>query len=541
MKKLNLILITFLSVLCVLSCTDLTEELRNTTTSQITPSPAQTIPVIAADANIGSDPVTNTAYARLREGTANHGNHFSVNIVSSDEAAITQKGGDWYDGGIWINMHKHTYSAANGPLLNSWNGFYGSISEVNSAIGNASGKANAIAELKVLRAYYHFKLMDMFGRIRYVDVTGDGVSSLPQLTRAAAFGKVRDELLGALGITEANLADLSAATFGEDLVTTRVNPYRVNRYVALALLARLYLNAEVYTGTAQWQKAHDIAAYVIANGGYSLHNNYAEIFAPDNGSNGSSNEVIWSTPYDEVTNGGMNFAQMTLTYSSQDTWKLQDQPWNGYVALEEAYNAYDANDLRRANNFLSGVQKSFGDGGPGTGAPIIDYAYDDKGTGADQGPVVNYKPAINELAPNGCRDCGTRLGKFSFKAFQRPNMDNDMTLIRITEMYFIQAEAILRGATSSATAISLLNNNIRNRAISGSSFTTATLTLDELYKERGREFFMESLRRQDMIRFGKWDDAWWEKAANQPGDSTGMFPIPMEAIQTGGFTQNSGY
>jgi len=297
-------LVLFIGAMFIISCLNLDEELRNVPTKPIESTNAQTIPVIGADANVGSDAITTASYARLREGTANHGNYFSVMFVSSDEGAIPQKGGDWFDGGIWLDMHKHTYKATNGPLKETWDAQYASIAEVNKAIDGAT--AGAIAELKVLRAFFHWRLLDAFGRIRYIDSSGS--NNNPQLTRAAGFDKVRDDLLSALGITVADLSDLSNATFSTDLEITKVNPYRVNRYVALSLLARLYLNAEVYTGTTQWQTAHDLAKYVIDNGGYMLHNDYAALFAPDNGSNGSSQEIIWSIPYDETTNTGMNFA-----------------------------------------------------------------------------------------------------------------------------------------------------------------------------------------------------------------------------------------
>ena len=291
----------------------------------------------------------------------------------------------------------------------------------------------------------------------------------------------------------------------------------------------------MYTGSAFYQHALNVAEYIVVNGPYQIHSNYAELFAPDNDSNGSRAENIFTIPYDETTGPGMNLAQMTLTYTSQQTWDLEAQPWNGYAALQEFYDSYDANDARKANNFLYGVQRKWGENGANTGDELLDFSFD------DDSPVVDYnynKPApLNGLEPNGGRDYGARLGKFGFKRFQRPEMDNDYPLVRLTEMHLIIAEGILRGATSSAgLTVAAAMGPIRSRAGLGAM----TETLDELFDERGREMFMEQTRRQDLIRFNKWSDAWWEKAANASGDHPVM-PIPQAAIDTGNFTQNSQY
>ena len=521
----------FAASLLVFSCTDLEEELIGDVTADVS------LPALTSGGSGGgggsSDPAAG-AYTKLREsGSAGHGGIFAVNGVSSDEMAIAQKGGDWYDGGIWLDMHRHTYSAGNGPLKDVWNNQYGAIAEVNRAL-SATNAPGAQAELKTLRAFFHWRLLDLYGRIRYIKE--NNAASASQLDRAAGFAEVEGDLLAALGITRADVAaGLSDGDFSSDLSDAQGDSYRINRWGALGILAKVYLNAEVYTGSAFYQHALNVAEYIVVNGPYQIHSNYAELFAPDNDSNGSRAENIFTIPYDETTGPGMNFAQMTLTYTSQQTWDLEAQPWNGYAALQEFYDSYDANDARKANNFLYGVQRKWGENGANTGDALLDFSFD------DDSPVVDYnynKPApLNGLEPNGGRDYGARLGKFGFKRFQRPEMDNDYPLVRLTEMHLIIAEGILRGATSSAgLTVSAAMGPIRSRAGLGAM----PETLDELFDERGREMFMEQTRRQDLIRFGKWSDAWWEKAANASGDHPVM-PIPQAAIDTGNFTQNSQY
>ena len=146
-------------------------------------------------------------------------------------------------------------------------------------------------------------------------------------------------------------------------------------------------------------------------------------------------------------------------------------------------------------------------------------------------------PQVNELEPNAQRDGGARLGKFSFKQFARNDLDNDYPLVRLGDMHLIRGEAKARMSGSWSDALSDVNA-IRSRA--GVS-PLGSLDAESFLAERGREMFMEASRRRDLIRFGKWGDAWWEKPGGQP-DHLEIMPIPTEQITAGGgLTQNPGY
>ena len=485
----------------------------------------------------GAGDVLAGPFSKLRDGSANHGGYFSVQGVSSDEMAVTQKGGDWYDGGVWLDMHRHTYTGANGPLNGTWTQLYGGINECNTQLAVAGISANQTAQLKALRAYFYWRLLDVYGRVKLVTTPG---SDAPQSDRTTVFNFVESELLDAIGINAVTSnMDLSASNLSTD-----DSKYRINQYAALGILAKLYLNAEVYTGTPRYQEAYDAADYIINNGPYHLSGSgdavpnlgrrpavasdpetldgYAAIFAPNNESNP---EIIWSVAFDEVTGGGMNFSMMTLHYSSQFTWNFDSQPWNGYVALEEFYNSYDNSDERKTNNFIVGPQLDYG------GSTIIDYS-----DPAD--PILNYTPAVNQLEPNAQRDGGARLGKFSFKQFGRGDLDNDYPIVRLGDVYLMRAEANARQNSSWDLALPDVNT-IRVRA-GITAFTS--IDADGFLAERGREMFMESTRRSDQIRFGKWGDAWWEKTGGQDAHLEVM-PIPVEQIDAsaGSLTQNAGY
>ena len=535
MKTFNKILLGIGLVSLTYSCTDLEEDLVGDLTTDFTVD-GVTNQSFSGSAFTVSDGLTSAFGALRGTGTAGHGGYFSVQSVSSDEMAVTQKGGDWYDGGIWLDIHRHTQTAANGPIKDTWNGGYNAIAQVNNSIQNGNLDANLTAQAKVLRAYLHWRLLDLYGRIRYVDENGTSA----QLSRSAGFARIEGEILSALGVASVSAAmDLSGSA-----LTTGDVKYRINQFAALGILAKLYLNAEVYTGTARWQEAHDAADYIISNSSYRLSDSsvsvpnpskrpavstdaesltgYAAVFSPANYDNP---EIIWSVEYDEATAGGMNFHQMSLHYASQFTYLFQDQPWNGYSALEEFYNSYEDGDARKKANFIVGAQTDFG------GSVVVDLASD------TQDPAINYSTSINELEPNAGRTDGARLGKFSFKNFARPDLDNDYPIVRLGDVYLMRAEAKARVAGDWSMAAADVNT-VRARA--GVS-ALGSITANSFLAERGREMFMESSRRSDLIRFGKWNSTWWEKTNSDAYRI--VMPIPADAIQNsnGALTQNQGY
>ena len=330
----SLIKLSYLLSILVLgySCTDLDEVLEDELTTEFS-DPGVSVIDGATDGGVFPSGALTASYNRLRNGSAGHGSYYSVQTVSSDEMIIGQKGGDWFDGGIWLRMHRHTYESASGPLNGAWNDAYGGIGEVNLALGG-SLSPEEVAQAKTIRAFFYWRLLDLFGRVKLVT---ESSPDPPQSTRAQVFNFVESELLDALGI--------NAVTANMDLSNSPLNangdPYIVGRYAALGLLAKLYLNAEVYSGTAHYQEADWAASYIIDNGPYALSDagvtvpnlakrpavasdpdelsGYAAVFAPNNQFNP---EMIWSIYYDESAATGMNFSQMNLHYSSQLTFAL---------------------------------------------------------------------------------------------------------------------------------------------------------------------------------------------------------------------------
>jgi len=464
------------------------------------------------------------AYTNLY-GVANHGTLFSLQEVSSDEAAIPHKGPDWEDGGQWLRTHRHQFFKGEGVFGNVWNFAYGGINTCNRLIATFESVDNPnsaafIAELKVLRAYYYMQLLDVFGNVPVItsfDVPADFKPATE--TRSAVYAFVEKELTDNVKLLT---KDVNSATYA-----------RMNYWVGQAMLANLYLNAEVYKGTAEWGKCIAACNEVINSGKYSLEGNYFANFAVNNQ---GSKENMFVIPYDKVNAQGFNLPMMTMHYESQATFNFTAQPWNGYTSLAEFYNSFEANDVRKTGGtrgygvFLAGPQFDL------NGKRLEDKADSWYPDGDTDGRLLNYNPVINELAPKAGRDAGARLSKYEYEVGGTPNMSNDFVLFRYGEVLMAKAEALWRQNAGSAEALDLVNA-IRQRA---GVAPFASLNADNLLAERGREFCFEMKRRTDLIRFGKFDDAWWEKPVSEAYKS--LMPIPEAQIALNpNLKQNPGY
>jgi hypothetical protein len=227
---------------------------------------------------------------------------------------------------------------------------------------------------------------------------------------------------------------------------------------------------------------------------------------------------------------------MTLHYSSQSTFDLGAQPWNGYCALQEFYDSYDDADLRKGTpgdqtargNFHVGAQFA----SDGT-TRLIDASAE---LGDPDGQDLTFTPEINEIAPGAFRQAGARIGKYEYAIGAQDNLDNDFVMFRLGEMVLNAAEAAYRLGNSGDALASV--NQIRTRA--GMADFTA-LTDADMLAERGRELFMEGVRRSDLIRFGQYSRTWFGKTA--ASDATkNLMPIPrVQVAANPNLAQNPGY
>jgi hypothetical protein len=493
-----------LAVLITPACTDLDETIY----SEVTPDQ-----FFQSDEEFVS--ALGAAYTPLY-GYAGTGSIYPLQEVSSDELVVPTRGQDWDDGGHWRRLHQHTYQWEDPTINGGWTFCYSGINTSNRLIFQfeelgVEGADEFIAELRALRALYYFWLLDLYGNVPIVtefDVPQDFAPE--NNTRQEVFNFVETELMETMDLLT---RDSGGPAYG-----------RVNYWTAKTILAKMYLNADVYIGQNRLDDALAAVNEIINSGNYSLAVDYYDNFSVDNS---SSPEFIFAIPYDEVFAQGFQLHMASLSYLNQNTYNLQAQPWNGFASLQEFYQSYDDDDVRK-QNFLVGPQFS------STGERLID-------TGASpndpDGPPLTFTPEINELGPQAFRQAGVRIGKWEIEQGATAHLSNDFAVFRYADILLMKAEILFRQGQTGGEALALVNQ-LRERA-GVASFDA--LTEDVLLAERGRELFSEHSRRTDLIRFGRYNEAWQFKPVD-PSNHVNIFPIPRPQLESNpNLRQNPGY
>ena len=370
------------------------------------------------------------------------------------------------------------------------------------------------AEARVLRALSYYHMMDLFGKAPFVteeDPVGNFQS--PQINRQEIFDFVEQELQAVV----------------PELMEPMANDYaRVDKGVAWMILAKVYLNAEVYTGSARYADALEYSEKVI-NGGYSLTDEYVDNFRADNDTNGAQNEIVFPIPADEnfaqafgpttvMTNGAVGEIEQ-----NGDNLGVTPAGWGGAIRLSPAFvNLFDgqefANDER--NRIISEDR------------PLQINDVEDRTTGF----ILEKYTDV--------RSDGTVGNQLTFSSV-------DFPMFRLADAYLMYAEAQIRsGGGSDSQAIQYVNA-LRERANGDSSqnIGVSELTLDFIIDERARELYWESHRRQDLIRFDLFTGAaytWTLKGNSLSGipipSFRALFPIPNSSLTSNqNLTQNPGY
>ena len=462
-----------------------------------------------------------SVYAGLR-GTM--WEYYNLSEISTDEMIVPTRGQDWYDNGRWLEIYKQNWTSSSGSTLEdvngAWNNLFSGVAKANLMIDvlTKAGGPNApstIAEVRTLRAWYYYMLMDFFGGVPLVVDTKVGAK--PRVTRDSLFRFIESELNAARTVLPATRSGDQAG--------------RLTSGVANAILAGLYLNAQVYTGTvsasglakgtARWQDAITAADRVINSGQYSLAANWRKNFTPDN--HDSPENIFYIQHTNDQPNLGMSLPMRTLHYNMLS---VQGGPWNGFAAIAETYQAFDPADKRR-DIFLVGQQVSFD-----TGLPVKDRGGN---------PLVFTVTIGNEN--QAAENEGPRYNKFVPlpTALSGASHPNNFPFFRLAEMYLIKAEALNElGQAGAAAQVNL----VRARQFTPAQPLAAGLSQSELrtaiFNERLFEFTAEAKRRQDLIRAGTFTAARRFKIAGS-GNKV-LFPIPATQISSNPLlTQNPGY
>ena len=547
MKKLKYITYTKIAVIAIFmigisSCTDLKDTSYNQVISSEFVPTSSDIPAL-----------TGAPYVDWRGLLLQWNTLYRAQEVSGDEMLTPARPNGWVDGGVYRRIHEHTWTTDDDIVINVWTRAYQGITNCNRIIYQVQTKSipvaakdttSLIAEMKLLRASYYWVLCDMYGNVPIVDRFDVPIGYLPkQNTRKEVYNFIVNEIL----------ANANKVSSKNDQTTYG----KFNKWAGLTLLAKMYLNAEVYSGTPAYDKCIAICDTIINAKGTTkidLESNQRNVFITENQ---NSKEIIFALPFDSKYVSDWNSFDVhmqTLEPENQATYNLESSPWGGICAIPQFISTFDLEDSRYQDNYIKGQQfkangdSIFGTMGVFTGKPLS---------------YRNYLPGVDISDEVD----GFRLGKFEIAMGATNRLSNDWPLFRYADVLLMKAESMLR--TGDADGAAVLVSQVRQRnfksnpakavvtgadLLKGSSFdyglrnhlvTTeeggADIKYGRFLDELGWEFNQEARRRSDMIRFGVFTKkSWLSHSPN--GDYRALYPIPRtEIAKNTNLVQNTGY
>ena len=507
-----------------------------------------------------------SGYTPLRWMLGWHG-YIDVQEEASDVLITPSRASGWHDGGMYKRFHWHTWDIQQSQLNNVWTYSFRGINRINLVLGQFEEGTLPVPEaelvplkyeLRALRALYYSVLLDSFGNVPIVTTFDDQAAAPLQNSRKEVYDFVISELTGIVD----HLSDDASGMYG-----------RMHKWAAYSLLARVYLNAEVYTrvptggpvgsGTAQWQACIDMCDKVINSGLFKIEDKYRDVFATENH---TSKEIIYAIPYDEIYTSGSNndfgFHMKTLITEHRLVFNMTASPWGGISANPLFIDTYDPDDQRHDDTWLYGPMVH-----SVTGEQI-------KNTGGDPVFIRKEMPQITMCEFYD----GYRVGKYEIKLGARASLSNDFPYFRYAEILMMKAEAILRISNGArADEAAELVSQVRRRSFANTNPAKGTLTgadlladtkyqygryvfpsdpaylvvntpewfnvpvtidfagtnqdpvqFGGLYDEWGWEFVAEMHRRMDMIRFGTFQTKTWYN--HDPSDLTNALNIGNDII-----------
>lgn len=483
---------------------------------------------------------------------------YDYNTLTTDEAMIPIRGGDWYDGGLWNAMYQHRWSADDQSLYDTWKYLYKVIVLANKSLDIISNKSALLsaaqqeeyrAEIRAIRAMFYYYAMDMFGRVPLVLSSAEQLhSSLfqGQTDRSSIFQFVFQELQQVLPSLPDQHSNKEGNYYG-----------RITQPVVNFLLAKLALNAEIYMyddwtrGYANRTKGSDIHFSVpaadasshdgdkelnawetciyycdkLAEEGYVLESDDAFNFSTHNE---TSKENIFTIPMDKniYTNQfHYLFRSYHYTHGGVLGWGSENGTCATISTMKANHYGEVDEDARCKMNFVAGVVKV-------DGHELL----------MDNGKPLEYQPfevAQNLTNSKFVKTAGARMAKYEVDRTSYMDgklQSNDIVLFRYADALLMKAEAKVRNGENGDEEL----KRIRDRV--GMPYRKATL--DNILEERLLELVWEGWRRQDLIRFGKFTGAYDLRTPLQ-GESSGyttVFPIPQKCIDLNSeLVQNKGY
>lgn len=443
---------------------------------------------------------------------------FALQDMSSDDCIGPTRGGDWDDNGVWRVLHTHSWDPENQRIRENFNNLLQIVFNTTNLL-TFNPPADAAAQALALRAYAMFYVLDLYNQVP-VREPGENLLQDPQvLVGSAALDKIIEDLESA----QADLSETAAPTVA-------------TKWMAKTMLAKAYLNRGVYANrlaptfdAADMDRVIALCDEVINSGKFQIEDDFFKSFTPTNTE--TSKEIIFANKNDIGDGGNVRFHYYCGTHYNQTP-----SGWNGFTTLANFYDKFEAADQRRGRAYpgftdVTGMRVGF----------LIGQQFDEDGVALKDrsGNNLVFTRDISPVISGQVETPGIRVVKYV------PNMtddiagtaNNDYVLLRYSDVLLMKAEALFRkGNTDDALDIV---NELRDTR--GATELTA-LTADNLIDERGREFYWESWRRHDLIRFGKYLAPY---GPTKPGTSDNkyiIFPIPSNALAVNpNLTQNPGY
>ena len=513
-----------------------------------------------------------------------HWGYWGVVTLTADEGLCPTRmpDKDWADGGYWRNLNTHNWNEMGGAFRNIWNTTIAGAVLCNKLLktldtykSSMSEKiyAQYVGELEVMRSYYYYMLFDCFGRIPYLEEFVDKADE-PLMEPSKVWSKL-------VNCLEKNAPNLPAVT---DEASRALNYGRATQGLAYALLARLYLNATSFGCTPtniEISNEHTTAINteadfytnvvrccdaIIDAKSYTIEPDYFTNFKIDNSAskenifviveNGEAN-IDERAGADGMMLNKLRIALLTLNYNHQKTYGLLETPWNGFCARPGFIDRYAGSDVRGPGNEGLGTKdtKQWG----WFLGPIYDASgklCKDKDEAQSPAIIVKDVTSLTEATDlDGARNIKYEIdkgGKYKYS-------ENDFVLFRYADVLWMKEEAILRGGTGTSGWNTPDFETLRKRAFAydanpAAAYTAAypnALSLGDggILDERGREFSWENMRRRDLIRFGKFNDATYVEFVTATDDYRNWFPIPYKILEksvrdengNAVWTQNPGY
>jgi starch-binding outer membrane protein, SusD/RagB family len=523
MKYKKLILFTFMPTV-FFSCTKLDEKLSESTTT------------ITSSGGGGSLPaVLKGVYSSMQGTYQDQGNIYALEEMTTDALIGPTRGPDWDDNGAWRVLHAHRWDGENVHIREVFSQLLTTVFLATDYL-RFDPSSPAASEARYLRAFSNYLVLDGWNQVPYRE---PGESTL-QPSKVRKGIEALDYIISELNAIMPTLPAAGGANKG-----------KANKDAAKVLLMKCYLNKAVYANraaptfaAADMNQVITLADQLITSGTYTYSSNYFDNFAPTNTVIGKEN--IW---VEENVVGVSGSTGPTVRSRWHSTMHYNQNPggWNGFTTLSDFYNKFEAVDKRRG-----AVYPTPGAANPGNRTNVgfltgQQYDWNTDAVLTDRGGApLKFTPAISLV------EIGDDLEVTGIRAFKYPidyandgsgNIDNDYVYFRLADVLLMKAEAIQRGGTGTAagvygsTALSIVNNLRANRGATA----LASLSLDNLIDERGREMYLESWRRQDMIRFGKFLQPFQEKTdVSDPKYLLFAIPNPQLAANPN-LSPNPGY